>query len=156
MRPGVPPRSVLRLGPLAPLLGLVGCLLVAGCAHRQRTAPNPSSSGSAHRASPPHHAWLAQGTASFYGPGLWGNKTASGERLRKQDLTAASRTLRFGTCLDVLNLDNGKRVRVRVNDRGPYAGHRLIDVSYAAGRALGMLEKGLAHVRLFLCGKAPD
>lgn len=141
----VSPRSALRLGPLVPLLGF---LLIAGCAHQppraEATAPSTR-----------RHAWLAEGTASFYGPGLWGNKTASGERLKRGDFTAASRTLSFGTCLDVLNLDNGKRVRVRVNDRGPYAGHRLIDVSYAAGRALGMLEHGLARVRLFLCGHAP-
>lgn len=142
---------------------------LAGCAHtgaRPEVPPGPVSPAPPPRppAPPPpvvveppkpHHAWFAEGLASFYGPGLWGHRTASGKRLRKKDLTAAHRSLPFGTCLSVLDLDNGRSVRVRVNDRGPFAPHRLIDVSYAAGRALGMLETGLAHVRLFFCGKEP-
>jgi rare lipoprotein A len=136
--------------------------LGAGCAHAPRASPEapstaerPTPKKRVHRAHPKHHAWLAQGVASFYGPGLWGNKTASGKRLHKGDFGAASRTLPFGTCLDVLNLDNGRRVQVQVNDRGPYVDNRVIDVTQAAARALGMLEKGLARVRLYLCGKAP-
>lgn len=159
MRAGRPDRTVA----LALLLTLLG---FAGCAHTgARPEPLPSAPPQPVASSPatprpghspkPHHAWFAEGLASFYGPGLWGHKTANGERLDRTDVTAASRTLEFGTCLRVLNLDNGRSVRVRVNDRGPYVGNRLIDVSYAAGRALGMLEKGLAHVRLFFCHKEP-
>ena len=89
--------------------------------------------------------------ASFYGPGFEGKLTANGERFDPQAFTAAHRTLRFGTCLEVLNLGNGRTTRVRVNDRGPYAGGRILDVSVAAARALGMLERGVARVRLTRC-----
>ncbi len=95
---------------------------------------------------------FGEGRASFYGAGLHGRPTANGERFDKNKLTAAHRTLKFGTCVDVENLDNGRQVKVRINDRGPYVGNRLIDVSEAAARALGMLEKGLARVRLRPCG----
>lgn len=155
-------RTLLQPGLLAALLGL---LFAAGCAHAPRPSPAPEVTAQrpahpkrVHRKHPKHprrHAWLAEGVASFYGPGLWGNKTASGKRLRKGDFGAASRTLPFGTCLDVVNLDNGRRARVHVNDRGPYVDNRILDVTMAAGKALGMLEKGLARVRLYLCGKAP-
>lgn len=89
--------------------------------------------------------------ASYYGPGLWGHRTASGEILKKGAFTAAHRKLPFGTCLVVENLANHRRVKVRVNDRGPYVSGRILDVSEAAGRALGMLRKGVAHVRLYRC-----
>jgi rare lipoprotein A len=95
---------------------------------------------------------LAEGIASFYGPGFEGRRTANGERFDPGALTAAHRTLSFGTCLRVRNLGNGREVEVRVNDRGPFAGGRILDVSTAAARILGMLERGLAKVRLFRCG----
>jgi rare lipoprotein A len=95
---------------------------------------------------------LAEGIASFYGPGFEGRRTANGERFDPGALTAAHRTLPFGTCLRVRNLGNGREVEVRVNDRGPFAGGRILDVSTAAARILGMLERGLAKVRLFRCG----
>ncbi len=76
---------------------------------------------------------------------------AGGERFDPGALTAAHRTLPFGTCLRVRNLGNGREVEVRVNDRGPFAGGRILDVSTAAARILGMLERGLAKVRLFRC-----
>jgi rare lipoprotein A len=95
---------------------------------------------------------LAEGVASFYGPGFEGRRTANGERFDPGALTAAHRTLPFGTCLRVRNLGNGREVEVRVNDRGPFAGGRILDVSTAAARILGMLERGLAKVRLFRCG----
>src|SRR4051794_1654852 len=75
-----------------------------------------------------------EGMASFYGPGLHGNLTASGERFDQEDFTAAHRTLPFGTCLVVENTGNRKTAKVRVNDRGPYAKGRVIDVSVAAAR----------------------
>ena len=91
------------------------------------------------------------GEASWYGPGLYGRKTASGEVLRPGTLTAAHRTLPFGTCLRVTNLENGRVVEVRVNDRGPYAAGRIVDVSEAAARALGMQGRGVTRVRLDRC-----
>ena len=92
-----------------------------------------------------------EGEASWYGPGLYGRKTASGEVLRPGTLTAAHRTLPFGTCLRVTNLENGRVVEVRVNDRGPYAGGRILDVSETAARALGMHGQGVTRIRLERC-----
>ena len=92
-----------------------------------------------------------EGQASWYGPGLYGHKTASGEVLRPGALTAAHRTLPFNTCLRVTNLENGRVVQVRVNDRGPYSSGRILDVSEAAARVLGMVGPGVARVRLDPC-----
>ena len=83
------------------------------------------------------------GGITWYGPGFIGNKTASGEIFTGQDLTAASKTLPFGTLLRVTNKDNGKSVVVRVNDRGPYVGDRVLDLSEGAMRALGGMGTGV-------------
>jgi rare lipoprotein A (peptidoglycan hydrolase) len=91
-----------------------------------------------------------EGTASWYGPGFHGKRTASGEVYDKEGLTAAHKTLPFGTYLRVSSLDNGSSVVVRVNDRGPYAKGRIIDLSEAAARMLGMIPSGTARVRLEL------
>lgn len=88
------------------------------------------------------------GKASWYGPRFHGRKTASGEIFNQHELTAAHRSLPFGTKVRVTNLRNGKSVVVRINDRGPYAHGRVIDVSKAAAKHLGMLDSGLAQVRL--------
>jgi len=72
--------------------------------------------------------------------------------LRPGTLTAAHRSLPFGTCLRVTNLENGRAVEVRVNDRGPYAGGRILDVSEAAAQSLGMHAQGITRVRLRPCG----
>lgn len=90
----------------------------------------------------------AVGNASWYGRQFQGRRTASGETFDMYQFTAAHRTYPFGTVLLVKNLDNNKEVRVRVNDRGPFRDDRIIDVSYAAGRELGMLERGVARVSL--------
>lgn len=94
---------------------------------------------------------MGEGLASYYGPGLAGHRTASGETFDPRKLTAAHRTLAFGTCVRVLNVRNGREVDVRVNDRGPFAKERIIDVSEAAGRRLDMIASGVAHVRLTHC-----
>ena len=94
---------------------------------------------------------LGEGLASYYGAGFDGRKTASGERFDKDALTAAHPKLKFGTCLEVENVGNGQTARVRVNDRGPYVGGRIIDVSEGAARKLGMLSGGVARVRLYRC-----
>jgi rare lipoprotein A len=88
------------------------------------------------------------GTASWYGPRFHGRMTANGERFNQYKLTAAHRTLPLGTIADVVNMENGKTVRVRINDRGPYVGERVIDLSLAAARRLDMIEQGLAKVRV--------
>jgi rare lipoprotein A len=86
------------------------------------------------------------GVASWYGPGFNGRTTANGERFNTHALTAAHRTLPFGTKVRVTNKSNGRSVVVRINDRGPYVGGRVIDLSNASARALGM--SGLAKVSL--------
>jgi rare lipoprotein A len=88
------------------------------------------------------------GMASWYGPGFHGNRSASGERYNQNALTAAHRSLPFGTKVQVTNLNNGRSVVVRINDRGPYIGGRVIDLSAAAARMLGVMRTGVAPVRL--------
>lgn len=91
---------------------------------------------------------LLEGKASFYGKQFHGRKTASGERFVNQDLTAAHRTLPFNTYLNVTNKVTGTNVIVRVNDRGPFVKHRVIDLSESAARILGGYMKGVIPVRL--------
>ena len=88
------------------------------------------------------------GLASWYGPGFHGSPSASGETFNQNAMTAAHRTLPFGTQVLVTNMDNGHSVVVRINDRGPYAGDRVIDLSTAAARVLGLIQSGVAPVRL--------
>ena len=94
------------------------------------------------------------GVASWYGPGFYGRQTASGAVYTGAGLTAAHRSLPFGTRVRVTNLENGRRVVVVVDDRGPYARGRVIDLSPAAARRLGMLHDGLARVRVEVVGRA--
>jgi rare lipoprotein A len=97
-----------------------------------------------------------RGTASFYGPGFQGRETANGETFDMNDMTCAHRTLPFGTVLLVRNLDNGREATVRVNDRGPYVGGRIIDLSRAAADEIGMLQTGTAEVLLRVVGVQED
>jgi rare lipoprotein A len=90
--------------------------------------------------------------ASWYGYPYHGRRAASGEIYDMEKLTAAHRTLPFGSLVRVENLENGRRVQVRINDRGPFVEGRIIDLSRAAARALGMLGPGTARVRLVLIG----
>lgn len=86
--------------------------------------------------------------ASWYGPGFHGRRTANGERYDMHGLTAAHKTLPFGTKVRVTNVANGKSVVVRINDRGPFVRGRTIDLSRGAAQAVGMLGAGVAQVRL--------
>jgi rare lipoprotein A len=97
-------------------------------------------------------AHIEEGVASWYGPGFHGRRTASGEVFDQTALTAAHPTLAFGTRLLVVNLDNGREVEVRINDRGPFVGGRIIDVSHRAAELLGMVDTGTARVRLYEAG----
>jgi rare lipoprotein A len=90
------------------------------------------------------------GTASWYGRHWRGRKTASGMIFDERQLTAASLVLPLSTRARVTNLQNGRSVLVTINDRGPYAGRRAIDLSYGAARALGMIERGVTRVRIEL------
>ena len=88
------------------------------------------------------------GGASWYGPGFDGRLSASGEIFNQYDLTAAHRTLPFGTRVLVTNLYNGRQVTVRINDRGPYAGDRIIDLSAGAAAEIGLIDSGVGTVQL--------
>lgn len=87
-----------------------------------------------------------EGWASWYGPGFEGNLTANGEIFNSQLVSAAHPSLPFGTQVRVTNLDNGRTLTVRINDRGPYVGGRIIDLSAEAAAQLGMLQSGVAPV----------
>ena len=89
-----------------------------------------------------------EGIASFYSDSANGKPTANGEKYYSNQLTAAHKTLPFGTIVRVTNLKNGKKVIVRINDRGPFIRGRIIDVSGIAARRLGMVESGLVKVRI--------
>lgn len=91
---------------------------------------------------------LGTGLASYYGAEFSGRRTASGEPYRSGDFTAAHRTAPFGSHIRVRNLGNGREVVVRVNDRGPWSGGRIIDLSYAAARVIGLQQSGTARVSL--------
>ncbi len=93
---------------------------------------------------------IKRGVASWYGPGFHGRRTANGERYNQNAYTAAHKTLPFGTKLRVTNLRNGQSVMVRINDRGPYVGRRVIDLSAGAARAIGVYGSGTAPVQLEL------
>lgn len=94
-------------------------------------------------------AHAMRGIAAYYGEG---QATASGERFNRSAMTAAHRTLPFGTRVRVTRTDTGRSVVVRINDRGPYGGGRVIDVSVAAAQALGMIGRGTAPVSLEVVG----
>lgn len=119
---------------LRAILALATALAMASCApYQARKLPLK------------HHS---DGIASWYGPGFHGRKTASGERYNQRDLTAAHKTLPFGSTIQVTNMDNGKSVVVRINDRGPFVRGRVIDLSRAAAEKIGMMGTGTARVEL--------
>lgn len=93
------------------------------------------------------------GIASWYGPGFHGKATASGEPYDMYAFTAAHKTLPFGTVVRVVDLATGRSVVVRINDRGPFVAGRIIDLSYAAAEALGILARGTARVGLVVLSR---
>ncbi|MDH3966929.1 MAG: septal ring lytic transglycosylase RlpA family protein [Rhodospirillales bacterium] len=109
------------------------------------------------RSSPPIRFGLPRGTevgiASWYGPGLHGERTASGQRYDMYALTAAHKTLPFGTRVRVTNLANRRSVVLTVNDRGPFVAGRIVDVSKRAAQALGFERQGKAKVSLQVLGR---
>jgi len=100
------------------------------------------------RPTPPVTNGVQSGVASWYGPGFHGRRTANGEIYDQYELTAAHQTLPLGTRVMVTNLNNGRAVEVRINDRGPFVDGRVIDLSYAAARTVGMIGPGTAPVRV--------
>src|SRR5438045_3086387 len=123
-------------------LGLVVWLGAPGCSLFREPAPPPIVNG------------VQTGVASWYGPGFHGNRTANGEIYDQYELTAAHPSLPLGTRAMVTNLTNGRSVEVRINDRGPFVDRRVIDLSYAAARTIGMIGPGTARVRIDVLGRA--
>ncbi len=121
---------------------LLGVLTLSGCTSERSVEPGKGSAGSAQ----PSHKEV--GEASWYGPGFHGKETASGETFNQGKMTAAHPTLPMGTQATVTNLENSKKVEVRINDRGPYVGDRVIDLSRAAARKLDMEEDGTTEVKI--------
>lgn len=110
------------------LLILISTVLLSACASTKRITES--------------------GMASWYGPDFHGKRTASGETYDQRELTAAHKTLPFNSVVRVTNLDNGKQVVVRINDRGPYSRGRVIDLSRAAAEEVSMIQAGVARVRI--------
>ena len=138
------------------LLGLAAIsLYMVGCSSAERftsEGPSPYGVGSANTPSPTRFGGkvllTVEGIASYYSYGFNGKKTASGEIFNKNAFTAAHREFPFGTLLRVTNLSNNESVEVTVNDRGPFEKGRIIDLSEAAARAIGMIQVGTAEVKI--------
>lgn len=135
--------------------------VVAGCSTRRPSGSKGTSSytvrGKTYYPLKSAAGFTETGVASWYGPGFHGKKTSNGERYNQNSMTAAHKLLPFNTKLRVTNLKNGRSVVVRINDRGPFVGSRIIDLSRAAAKQLDMLGSGTARVRLVALegGKKP-
>ena len=131
---------------LVVLVALVGC---GGGVKTYKTNTKPYTvAGNTYYPIKSAKGFSESGVASWYGKKFHGRKTASGERYNQNKMTAAHKTLPFGTRVRVKNRDNGKNVVVVINDRGPFAKGRIIDVSRAAAKKLGMLGAGTAKVSI--------
>lgn len=149
-------------------LALLVSTLLSGCSSVPRVNPNDAATANAvpqfeqqpSRFNPPSYTVLgrtyhvlgsnngydAQGVASWYGPNFQSKSTSSGEQYNMYAMTAAHKTLRIPSYVLVTNMENGKQVIVRVNDRGPFVSNRIIDLSYAAAKKIGMIGRGTAMV----------
>ncbi len=133
------PWPLTRIASTIIVIGLVGGLLAQGCT----TPPRPINRFPGYPV-----GVVERGEASWYGPGFHGNKTANGERYDMHKLTAAHRTLPLGSVAVVRSLTSGRQVTIRVNDRGPFAKGRILDLSLAGAQALGMVTNGTDRVEL--------
>jgi peptidoglycan lytic transglycosylase len=145
----------------------VAILLAVGCASTPPTPPAATTAVPPRGAEPytvkgrtyvperDPQGYKEEGMASWYGAHHQGRRTASGERFNAyHGRTAAHKTLPFDTCVRVEVLDSGRSVTVRINDRGPFAKNRLIDLSRAAAKEIGLLDAGVARVRVEAIGMA--
>ncbi|HSE90133.1 MAG TPA: septal ring lytic transglycosylase RlpA family protein [Candidatus Binatia bacterium] len=141
-------RDLLR-SRILPLFFLASLLFLAACSlppSRVKLPPSPVSEGRISQT----------GIASWYGPGFHGKATASGAIYDQNDLTAAHQTLPLGTRVMVTNLETGSSAEVTINDRGPFAKGRIIDLSYGAGKALGMIGSGTIPVHVEVIDGGPN
>jgi len=161
--------AVARIAVLA-----IGCLALAHCSSGSKYSdrvvaddePVPKGGGS-YRVGKPYNvngrtyvpsnnpSYRAEGIASWYGPDFHGRQTANGELYDMHGISAAHPTMPLPSYARVTNLDNGRSIIVRVNDRGPYVRNRIIDLSIGTARALNFYGHGLAHVRVEYVGRAP-
>ena len=132
---------ILSRGKFAVVAVLSAALLLSGCA-----AANAKIASRKGYVRFPGKHYASGEKASYYGPGFDGKQTAGGEIFDQDDYTCAHKTLPFGTKLKVVRKDNGESVEVRVNDRGPYVGDRILDLSVAAGKKIGLDKVGHATV----------
>jgi len=129
-------------------VGVLMALTLAGCSDLWRPpVPFPRSSPVSPSLTATPGA-VQSGVASWYGPGFHGKRTSNGEIYNQYDLTAAHPTFPLGTRVMVSNLNTRQSIEVRINDRGPFVGGRVIDLSYAAARSIGVYEPGTAPVRI--------
>jgi len=133
----------------------VSALCLDGCAGHTSYMPDREMASSQQRGTASYHKpdrevakYKERGTASYYAKRFHNRKTASGERFNNRAMTAAHRTLPFGTEVIVKNINSGKSVKVRINDRGPFVKGRVIDLSRAAFSQIANLEDGLAKVEI--------
>jgi rare lipoprotein A len=138
-------RALTRLALSSAALAAVGCM-----------APRPVYRSGLRAGGTAISGMEFRGTASYYAGSFHGRRTANGETFDMNAMTCAHRTLPFGTMLEVRNVSNDLTVVVRVNDRGPYAGGRIIDLSRGAAERIGMLETGTAEVILTVLGGSGD
>ncbi len=144
------------LNNLFPTLLIIVFFLITACAQRvvyERRPSPPLEKGDIRKGEIKEPQY---GVASWYGADFHGKATSSGEVYDMYQLTCAHQTLPLGTMVMVTNLENGKSLELKVNDRGPFVKDRIIDVSYAAARMLGMWDKGTASVKVEVIGFAPE
>ena len=126
------------------LLLLLPILFLNFCAPSSRFASKKTN----HKATNIRNGEIIIGYASYYADKFHGRQTANGEIFNMHDYTAAHRNLPFDTVLLVTNLENGKKVKVRINDRGPYVKGRILDLSLQAAKDIGLINSGVAKVQL--------
>jgi rare lipoprotein A len=134
---------------------IIGCAVAGLIALSPKSEAHLSGSLSMPRVSDAPSKEHETGVASWYGEEVQGNMTASGEVYDSNGLTAAHHTLPFGTTIRVTNLRNHRSMLLRVNDRGPHLGKRLLDVSWAAAKHLGFVHSGTTRVRVEVVSRPP-
>ncbi|MGH6938758.1 septal ring lytic transglycosylase RlpA family protein [Hypericibacter sp.] len=157
---------MLRLGSVAAMLGVAAALLLGGCSETElvlntgKVVTKPTQTPPAYKIGQPYqvdgvwyypkvdYGYDETGIASWYGPDFNGKPTASGEIYDQNGLTAAHKSLPLPTIVQVTNLENGRSLKLRINDRGPFVNGRIIDVSRRAAQLLGFHENGTAKVRV--------
>ena len=147
-------RTLAWIAGLTAVLGLGACVSGGGTSHYRTANLRPYEINGQRYAPQVYHRYDTKGVASWYSYPSHTRRTATGEWYDPGQMTAAHKTLPLPCVVEVTNLENGRKVRVRVNDRGPYADGRIIDLSKAAADRLGFTRFGTTRVRVKLIGPA--